>query len=99
MAESLARLAKLSRPRLLIQAARAGLARYDRNRDLSRILRGTAPVNADVAIDALLDCEAEVEERRQAEDAGYDIGRHIELLIAVMAEAQLLPRPAPRLVS
>ena len=96
MTESLNRLAGLARPRLLIRAARAGLAHYHRNRDLARILRGPAPADPEAAIDALLEREAAIEQRRRAHDAGYDLGGHIEVLIAVMAEARLLPRPGAR---
>lgn len=95
MTESFSRLDGLTRPRLLIRAARAGIAHYERARDLARILHGPAPTTPKAAIDALIDHEAEIEARRRAADAGYDIGRHIELLIAMMAEARLLPRALP----
>jgi hypothetical protein len=94
MSESIRRLRGLTRPRLLIQAARAGLARYDRTRDLARVLRGALPAEGDAALEALLEDEAEAEARRRAADAGYEIGRHVELLIALMAEARLQPQPA-----
>lgn len=95
MNESLTRLDTLTRPRLLIRAARAGISHYERTRDLTRILRGPAPETPDAAIGVLIEHEAEVEAHRQASDAGYDLGHHIELLIALMAEARLLPRPVP----
>lgn len=91
MTDSITRLASLNRPRLLIRAARAGLPGYERTRDLGRILRGPAPEDPARALDALLDLETRIEARRRAPDAGYDVGRHIEVLIALMAEAGQMP--------
>ena len=78
-------LKNLRRPRLLVQAARLGMADYRRERDLRRIA-GT-PAAPDHA-------QAALEQTRRAGDAGYDIARHVEVLIALMAEVRLLPAPA-----
>jgi hypothetical protein len=40
----------------------------------------------------LLSEEAEIEGNRQTGSACYNVARHIEVLIALMAEARLLPR-------
>ncbi len=94
MPDSLDRLTRLTRPRLLMRAARAGAASYDRERDLARILRGPRPDAPGQALDALLDWEAEFDGMRRDADPGYDIARHVELLIAALAEARLIqPRP------
>ena len=85
-------LKNLRRPRLLVQAARLGMADYRRERDLRRIA-GT-PAAPDHALPALLDAEAALEQTRRAGDAGYDIARHVEVLSALMAEVRLLPAPA-----
>ncbi|MEN8834270.1 MAG: DUF6477 family protein [Pacificibacter sp.] len=85
-------LASLRRPSLLIRAARFGLADYNRTRDLKRVIgvsQNTAPTKV---IDGLIEKEAQFEETRKAGDAGYSVARHIEVLIALMAEARLLPR-------
>jgi hypothetical protein len=79
----------LRRPSLLIRAARAGLAQYNRNRDLRRLMQDQVPPPA-VAVRRLIDAEALVEERRQTGDAGYSLTRHVTLLIALMAELRLL---------
>ncbi|MEZ5779633.1 MAG: DUF6477 family protein [Paracoccaceae bacterium] len=93
MSELLPLMNELRRPRLLVRAARAGLERYNRNRDLKRLMRlPSAPGTAD-ALHMLLDEEARVEEDRRAGRASYSFVRHLELLIAMMAEARLLPRP------
>ena len=84
----------LRRPRLLIRAARFGLAEYDRPRDLRRLLRRTTTPTPSRALAILLDYEAMVDELRRSGDVTYSPARHIELLVAIMGEARLLPRPA-----
>ena len=77
-------LPRLERPRLLIAAARAGLKDYRRARDLRRILGGEAGHGT---LDALIAREAELEGQRQARDAAWSAARHVEVLIALLAEA------------
>jgi hypothetical protein len=82
----------LRRPRLLVRAARHGLEEYRRDRDLRRLLGGPglpAPIDA---LPVLMDEEARLEDIRGTGDAAYSLVRHIEVLIAVMAEARLVPR-------
>ena len=83
-------LARINRPRLLIRAARFGLKDYNRNRDLKRILRGDAVPGPSHALSRLMDLEAAQEDTRQRGDAGYSVSMHLELLIAIMAEARLI---------
>lgn len=83
-------LANLRRPRLLMQAARLGLGEYRRDRDLQRLVRcGLSP---DETVPTLLSQEQALEATRVAGEAGYSVARHIEVLIALLAEAQLLRR-------
>ncbi len=93
MTDLLSFVSELRRPRLLIRAARAGVTGYNRNRDLKRVMRLAAPPAPERALRALIAAEAEVEQTRQSGDATYSFTRHIELLIAMIGEAQLLPRP------
>jgi hypothetical protein len=79
----------LRRPNILIRAARAGTRGYNRNRDLRRLLRCEPPTPA-VALRRLIDAEGVVEMRRRTGDAGYSLTRHVELLIALIAEIGLL---------
>ena len=82
----------LRRPRLLIRAARFGLRDYNRDRDLRRLVRSeTLPAPAR-AVPTLIAEEARIEETRRARDAAYSPARHVELLVALIAEARLLPR-------
>lgn len=89
-------IAALNRPRLLVQAARFGAADYSRTVHLARILGHPAPPRPGTAILALLEREAEIEERRLAAAADYSVARHVELLIALMGEARFLRASAPR---
>ncbi|WP_414897658.1 DUF6477 family protein [Rhodovulum sp. YEN HP10] len=85
-----ATLATLRRPRLLVRAARFGLADYRRDRDLVRLTQGQMPGNARTVLSWLIEQEERMEETRKSGDAGYSIARHVELLIALMAEARLI---------
>lgn len=91
MTDFRALLADLRRPQLLIRAARFGLCDYRRDRDLKRLLDGQQPA-PDRAVPRLLNEEERLEEIRKSGDAAYSLTRHIEILIALMAEVRLLPR-------
>lgn len=80
--------AALRRPRLLIRAARHGMAAYERNRDLRRLI-GTTPTPA-VAMARLIETEAQLEDARREGDASYSVARHVEVMIAMMSELRLV---------
>jgi hypothetical protein len=82
----------LKRPRLLIRAARFGLSDYRRDRDLRRLIEASVP--PETALTRLLSVEDGMEQTRRAGDASYSIARHIEVLIALMAEARVVLRKA-----
>ena len=94
MTDILNPLASLRRPKLLIGAAQAGLRDYNRGRDLARVLRQSGAPAAEKAFCVLLSEEETCEARRRAGEASYSFARHIEILVAMMAEARLLPRAA-----
>ena len=93
----------LRRPRLLLCAARHGLADYRRDRDLARILAPDMAAQASGqitpqptprwAIEALTRAEAAQDAARRAGTAGYSCLRHVEVLIALLAEVQLCTAP------
>ncbi len=87
-------LALLSRPRLLIRAARFGLAEYRRTPTLRRMFAAAGAHGAAQITAFLMRREAEMDNQRRAQDAAYSVARHVEVLIALMAEAQQLPRAA-----
>lgn len=84
----------LRRPRMLIRAARFGMADYHRDRDLKRLIDANAPASPEKTLPRLINEEERLEETRILGDASYSISRHIEVLIALMSEARLLPRDA-----
>ncbi|WP_343079018.1 DUF6477 family protein [Ostreiculturibacter nitratireducens] len=92
MTDPAARVAELRRPRLLVRAARFGLSEYNRARDLKRLIRSPVAPAPERAVPALLAEEEQLEETRLAGDAAYSISRHIEILIALMAEVRLISR-------
>lgn len=72
------------RPRLLIDAARHGLADYRRQRDLPRLISpATAMADVPAALAAL---EDRMENARRAGDPTWSCLRHVEVLIALLAE-------------
>jgi hypothetical protein len=83
-------LANLRRPRLLMHAARFGLGDYRRERDLRRLVNTSA--SPEQTVPRLISVEETLEATRVAGDASYSPARHIDVLIALLAEAQLLRR-------
>lgn len=81
---------KLSRPRILTRAAKAGAALYRRERDLARVApRVFAKANRKSPVVAdLVAAEAACEAERKAGALTYSIERHISLLAALFAEAR-----------
>ena len=82
----------LKRPSLLIRAARHGAIDYDRSRDLRRLMRTDKAPSPERAVGALLEQEQGLEETRKSGDATYSVIRHVEVMIALLAEARLLAR-------
>ena len=81
-------LSSLRRPRMLIRAARSGQTDYRRDRDLRRFV--SFPASPEAAVAKLLEVENKMEQVRQSGDATYSISRHIEVMIALIAEAHSL---------
>ncbi len=95
MTDFAATLTELRRPKILIRAARAGVPDYRRDRDLKRLVRdpkGTTPKHPMLP---LLAEEHRLESNRTNGGATYNIQRHVAVLTAILAEARLLPPPAP----
>jgi len=84
----------LRRPKLLLRAARIAAAGYRRDRDLSRILKGSEPRDSKRLLPKLAEIEAHMEEARSEGDSTYSISRHVEVLAVILAELRRLPRPA-----
>lgn len=90
MQDPLSRLEALKRPRLLIRAARLGSEDYRRTAHLQRVLGyGLLPRHTE-ALTRLLDIEADHEARRKENPASYSLAGHVDVLIAMAAEARIL---------
>ena len=94
MQDLLSMMASLRRPRLLVRAARCGAAEYRRDRHLQRLLGYGALPRPAIALMRLMDIERELDHQRRSDDTAYSLVRHIDILIAMMGEAQLI-RSAP----
>lgn len=90
MTDLIATLATLKRPRLLINAARLGVQDYRRDAHLPRQLGVPNPPRSADALEQLIEIELELDADRRARTAGYSPARHVEILIAMMAEARIL---------
>ena len=91
----LSELTALRRPQLLMRTARHGLADYARDTDLRRILRLPATPPPGVAtLRQLIALEAQHDDlrTRPPHEAGnpWRAPRHVEVLIALIAEARML---------
>jgi hypothetical protein len=86
----------LKRPGTLVTAARYGLSIYRRKRDLRHLTPRSHIGNVQQVVATLIDVEDDAEMSRKSGDASYNVGRHIELLTALIAEAALLPKRATR---
>ena len=87
-------LSTLRRPRLLVRAARIGVGDYQRERDLCRLMKSACLPSPERAVSSLISEEDALEEDRKRGDANYSPMRHVEVLIALMAESRLLPPQA-----
>lgn len=84
----------LRRPRSLIRAAQAGQAGWRRACHLPRLLRSPACPSAGSALPRLRDEEERLNEARLARAPGYDMQRHVLVMIALLAEMRAAsPRP------
>lgn len=90
MQDNLSLLQSLRRPRLLIRAARFAADDYRRETRLARILGLDRPQRSGAIILSLLEIEAAMNEERRAARGGYSVARHVEVLSAIMGEAQRL---------
>lgn len=89
MNSHIAHLAGLKRPNLLVRAARIGVKDFNRERSLRRIFEGDGFPGPGQAFDKLLELEASTDRARREGGAIYSPACHVELLTALINEAQL----------
>ncbi len=95
MTHHMSRLAALSRPQILVRAARYGVSELNRSRALQRAMPGEAIPAPGKAFDRLLECEVAMNEARCDGGAAYSPARHVELLSALINEAKLAENRLP----
>lgn len=72
------------RPRLLVTAARHGMEHYSRQRDLPRLIGACPPGEGVIA--RLVEMEMQLDAARRMGDPAWSCLRHVEVLIALLAE-------------
>ncbi len=78
----------LKRPQILVRAARFGLDDYRREPHLRRCLKIDEAPTPGKALVLLLDIEKQINSVRETNNGDYRAARHIDVLVAIMAEAQ-----------
>ncbi|MEL6571025.1 MAG: DUF6477 family protein [Pseudomonadota bacterium] len=89
MKDILSQVTSLKRPKILVRAARFGLDDYIRDRHLRRCLKRDTTPSPGQALVALLDVEKQLNSERKTKSGDYHAAKHIDVLVAIMAEAQL----------
>ena len=90
MCETLKEFTALNRPRLLLRAARLGLADYRRATHLPRLLGEALPTHGGLALRHLMEKETALNAQRRLGAIGYCVADHLDLLIAMLDEARRL---------
>ena len=90
MQDLLTQLSELRRPRLLIRAARIAAQTYHREGSLSRTLGYGVTLRSGPALVKLMAIERDLNEERTRGDAAYSVATHVDVLTAIMGEAQIL---------
>lgn len=90
MTDVLSFLRGLTRPRLLIEAAQLGAPHYRRATHLRRLLGQSVLPGPQQAAMRLICLEQEIEAARRAGAAEYSATAHVEIMIALVSEAQAI---------
>ena len=96
MEDVLTLMSHLNRPRLLVRAARMGAQDYRREIHLPRLLGDARLPRSGAAILLLSEQESELNAKRVSDDASYSLQRHIDVLIAMVAEVRLMRAASAR---
>ena len=83
-------LTQIRRPKLLSRAARLGQVNYCRAKHLPKDLGRIDGLPRGGLVMRLAALEDELDRARRAGDAAYTVERHVQVLIALLAEAQPL---------
>ncbi len=77
----------LIRPKLLIETARIGASLFRRERDLAGAIPGLTTSARGRIVIRLRDAEWHCEEQRRGHSPAYRPGKHVQILSALIAEA------------
>lgn len=80
----------MTRPRLIVRAARIGAEEYRREASLPRILQDPRLPKYAEALIRLREIEEEMNAMRVVNDANYSLPKHIDVLISMIGETRLL---------
>ena len=89
MKDIISQVMSLKRPEILVRAARFGIDDYTRDKHLKRCLKKENLPTPGQALVVLLDIEKQLNSDRATKSGGYQVTKHIDILVAIMAEAQL----------
>jgi hypothetical protein len=89
MSNRLNTLSSLTRPKLLLHAARLAVQDYQRQSALLRILGETVTADDPDVFTQLFQHENELNDKRKSGDATYSVARHVLALTALIGEAQV----------
>lgn len=89
MSSHLSRLSALTRPQLLVRAARHRTLDLNRETTLRRVMQSASVPAPGQALETLLDLEKEMNRTRTEGGAAYSPARHVELLAALIHEARI----------
>ncbi len=90
MTKILDTLNKIKRPKLLMQAARFGVPEYKRKLHLPLVLGPIHPSDCTNILAKLMRVEQDWNEKRRDNCASYSFVDHVDVLIAILAEAHHL---------
>ena len=90
MQDILTRISQIQRPRLLSRAAKIGAEDYRRELHLPRLLKQPILPRSAEALIKLSEIEADLNDKRVAGEQDYHLRRHVEVLIAIVAETTRL---------
>jgi len=90
MTDALDWINSLRRPRLLVEAARIGVPDYSRARVLKKFAAAQMEASPAAALSTLIPVEETLETARRSGDASYVPSRHVEVLIAILAEMRAI---------
>lgn len=89
MSNRLKTLSSLTRPKLLLHAARLAVQDYQRQSALLRILGETVTADDPDVFTQLFQHENELNDKRKSGDTTYSVARHVLALTALIGEAQV----------